>query len=157
MPFSDQLYYPATLGAKTAIARIALDPPWLGPGIATALRLGLRSRLRVAGGQGATRRVVERLKGSHGGFDRYALVVEVRRGLQGIRASVAGRVQAQATAVGVGAITEALWAQEVDPGVWLPEQVIAPDRFFGRLAKNGIVPRIEGLAVMDGPPTARAA
>jgi saccharopine dehydrogenase-like NADP-dependent oxidoreductase len=152
IPFRDQLYYPATLGAKTAIARIALDPPWLGAIIAALLELGLRERLGNGAGRGAVDGAVAWLKHRYAARDRYALVVDVRGGDRTIRATVDGRGQAQATAVGVGAITEALWAGEVEAGVWLAEQAIAPERFFARLAAHGIVPRIEEVPAPHGPP-----
>jgi saccharopine dehydrogenase (NAD+, L-lysine forming) len=47
MPFTDQFYYPATVGAKTAIARIALDPPWLADALSVLLRVGLRRALTL--------------------------------------------------------------------------------------------------------------
>ena len=145
MPFRDQLYYPTTLGAKTAIARIALDPPWLGSVLSTLLRAGLRRVLRRGGARGAVHGLVERLRGRYSSRNHYALVVEVRGGGRVVRSTLVGRQQAEATAVGVGAITEALWSREVEePGVWLAEQVIAPGAFFSRLASSGLVPVVEG-------------
>ena len=144
MPFRDQLYYPETLGARTAIARIALDPPWLGPALAVLLRTGLRSLLQRGGPRGAVRGLVERLRGRYRGRDHYALVVEVRGDGRSVCASLVGRQQADATAAGVAAITEALWSHEVsEAGVWLAEQVITPGCFFARLAEQGLVPVIE--------------
>lgn len=141
MPFRDQLYYPVTLGAKTAIARIALDPPWLSPVLSALLGAGLRRVLQRGGGRGAVHGLIEKLRGRYSDLDRYALVVEVRGGGRVIRSTLAGRRQAEATAAGVGAITEALWSYEVEtPGVWLAEQVIAPEPFLARLAAQGIVP-----------------
>jgi saccharopine dehydrogenase-like NADP-dependent oxidoreductase len=147
MPFRDQLYYSATLGAKTAVARIALDPPWLADVLSALLRLGLRRMLQRGGARGAVHGLIEKLGRRYAGRDHYALVVEVRGGGRTIRATLIGRQQAEATAVGVGAITEALWSGEVDaPGVWLAEQVIAPKSFLARLAAHGIVPVIEELS-----------
>jgi saccharopine dehydrogenase-like NADP-dependent oxidoreductase len=146
MPFRDQLYYPATLGAKTAVARIALDPPWLATGISAALRVGLRRALARGTARGRMRGLVEALRRRYAELDGYALVVDVHRGERTIRYTLVGRQQAKATAVGVAAITEALWAREVDaPGVWLPEQVIAPAPFLARLAAHGIVPVREAV------------
>ncbi len=144
MPFRDQLYYPETLGARTAIARLALDPPWLGPALAALLRIGLRPLLKRGGARGTVHGLIERLRGRYAGRDHYALVVEVRGGGRSVRASLVGRQQADATAVGVAAIAEALWSREAgEAGVWLAEQVIAPRRFLARLAEHGLVPRVE--------------
>ena len=147
MPFRDQLYYPATLGATTAIARIALDPAWLGSTLSALLRLGARRVLGRGGARGSAHRLIEKLRGRYSTCDRYALVVDVRCGRRTIRSTLTGRNQAHATAAGVGAVTEALWSREVDtPGVWLAEQVIAPEPFLARLAARGIVPTVTGYA-----------
>ena len=141
MPFRDQLYYPATLGAKTAIARIALDPPWLAEVMSVLLRTGLRKSLGRGGTRSFIHGLAERLRGRYAGRNEYALVVDVRSSGRLVRSSLAGRRQAETTAVGVAAIIEALWLREVDrPGIWLPEQVIAPQPFLARLASHGIVP-----------------
>lgn len=154
MPFRDQLYYPATVGARTAIARIALDPPWLAGIVAALLRVGLRRLLR-RGGHSAVHGGIDALRRRYRDRDHYALVLEARGGGRMIRWTLIGRRQAEATAAGVAAITEALWSREVEtPGVWLAEQVIAPGPFLARLAEQGIVPSSEEFpAVAD--PTAR--
>ena len=146
MPFRDQLYYPATLGARTAVARIALDPPWLARLLSTLLRFGFRRLLNRGGARGAVHGLIERLRRRYSERDGYALVVDVGGAGRTIRATLAGRQQAEATAVGVGAIVEALWSREVEmPGVWLAEQVITPERFLTRLAEHGIAPMLEEL------------
>lgn len=146
MPFRDQLYYPETLGAKIAVARIALDPPWLSSVLSTLLRVGLRDALKRGGSRRAVHRLIEKLRDRYSGRDQYALVVEVRGAGRMIRSTVVGRQQAAVTAVGVGAIVEAIWSREVkEPGVWLAEQVIAPEPFLARLATHGIVPIIEEM------------
>jgi saccharopine dehydrogenase (NAD+, L-lysine forming) len=155
MPFSDQFHYPATLGAKTAIARIALDPPWLASALSVLLRSGLRRALRRGGTRGAVHGLIEKLRTRYGGRDHYGLVVEVRRGDRTIRSTLVGRQQATATAVGAAAVTEALWSHEMEaPGVWLAEQVIAPAPFFARLATQGIVPETEEFSTSSSPRSA---
>jgi saccharopine dehydrogenase (NAD+, L-lysine forming) len=141
MPFTEQFYYPATLGAKTAIARIALDPPWLADGLSVLLRAGLRRALGRGGRGDAVRSLLEKLRRRYRGRDHYALVVEVGGNGRTMRSTLVGRSQATATAAGAAAITEALWAGEVEqPGVWFAEQVIAPNPFLARLAQQGIAP-----------------
>ncbi len=140
MPFSDQLYFPATLGARTSIARLALDPPWLAEVVSAATRLGARRWTR-RGGAHAMHGVIMRLRASYAGRDEFALIVEVRGGGRIVRSTLLGRAQAHATAVGAAAIAEALYAREVEtPGVWLAEQIVAPASFLTRLAARGLVP-----------------
>lgn len=146
MPFRDQLYYPVTLGAKTAVARLALDPPWLTDVVSVLLRGGLRRWLQRGGSRVAARWVMEMLRRRYPHRNEYALVVEVRGGAGSIRSTLVGREQAEGTAAGVAAIVEPLWSREMDaPGVWLAEQVIAPGPFLARLAARGIVPVTEPL------------
>ena len=61
-----------------------------------------------------------------------------------VRASLVGRGQALGTATGAAAVVRAL-AEEVvrQPGIWLAEEVVAPESFFGHLAARGLVPAIE--------------
>jgi saccharopine dehydrogenase-like NADP-dependent oxidoreductase len=144
IPFRDQLYYPHTLGARTAIARIAIDPPWIARAVSMLVHMGGRSLAGRGGAHGPMSRLVDRLRARHAGENRFALVVEVRGEGGVVRASLMGREQAQATAIGVGAIAEALATGEVStPGVHLAEQVIGPVRFFERLSAHGLVPSIE--------------
>jgi len=57
-----------------------------------------------------------------------------------------GRGQATGTAIGAAAIVRALAEAEVDQaGIWLAEEVVAPESFFGRLATRGLVPTVEAL------------
>src|SRR5262249_8420784 len=107
--FRDQLYYPTTLGAKTAIARLGLDPPWIADVMATPLRSGARTWLKRRGGRGAMHGVIERLRRRYASRDHFGLVVEVRGGGRSVRSTLIGRGQAQATAVATTAIVEALY------------------------------------------------
>lgn len=145
IPFRDQLYYPHTLGARTSIARIVLEPTWLGYVVSMLARLGGRALTGRRGPRTAIHRVTEALRRRYADNDRFALVVEVRGGDRVVRATLLGRKQAHATAVGAAAIARALFTREVNaPGIWLAEQVIDPDRFLARLAAEGLVPAVEG-------------
>lgn len=144
MPFTDQFYYAAPLGATTAVARIALDPPWLAPAISVLLPAGLRRALKRGEGSQRVRAIIEKLRTRYAGRDRYALVVEVRGGNRMVRATMVGRKQADATAAGAAAVTEALWSREcATAGVWLAEQCIAPERFLERIAAHELTLRFE--------------
>lgn len=150
IPFRDQLYYPHTLGARTSVARIALEPAWLGHAVAMIARLGGRALTRRSGPRTAIHRWIEALRRRYSNTDRFALVVEVRGGDRVVRATLTGRQQAHATAVGGAAIAQALLTREVDePGIWLAEQVIEPDRFLARLAAEGLVPTVHGPTPID--------
>lgn len=132
--FSDAVTYPRTLGAKTAIARLAIDPRWLGRLTAAAARLHLLGVLapRIGGNRWLHARL--------SAHDRFALVVNVRRGDERRRMSLTGRHQADATAAAAAEFVGRLARGEpADPGLWMPEQVVDPDTFFARFASAGWV------------------
>lgn len=148
MAFTDQRYYPMTLGARTAIARLALDPPWLGALIAGLLKLGGRAWLARAGGRSAMHGVTDKLRKRYSAHEQFALVVDVRRGDRAVHASLLGRTQARAAALGAFATMSALIEGEQDkPGVWLAEQVLDGALFLERLARHGLVPVIREARV----------
>lgn len=154
MPFTDQRYYPTTLGAKTAVARVALDPPWLADALAALLPLGLRRLLHRGGSGGAIHRLIQKLRVRYAEQNRCALLVEVRVADRTIRATLLAHGQATVTAVGAAAVVEALWSGEVsEPGVWLPEQVIAVQPFLARLAAQGLRPTFESSPSSSTLPT----
>jgi saccharopine dehydrogenase (NAD+, L-lysine forming) len=145
-PFSDQVFFPETLGARTAITRLALDPPWLGTLLSALVRLRVTAGLRRRGGSQEQRvqRLIARLQRRYKGRNWYGVVVDIRGARGRVRASLAGRGQASGTAIGAAAVVRALTEGEVErPGIWLPEQVVRPGPFFERLAAQGLVPRVE--------------
>lgn len=141
MPFRDQLYYPQTLAVRTAIARISIDPPWVGKLIAGMARLGVRN----LSAQPNRRIVIERLRTQlqqrYADHNQFSLLVEVRGGGGVVRLSLTGQHQADATAAGAAATADALADGEVErPGIWLAEQVLDPGPFLSRLAAAGLAP-----------------
>src|SRR5215213_2390290 len=48
-PFSDQVLFPETLGGRTAITRLVLEPPWLGTLLSELVRLRVTAILRRRG------------------------------------------------------------------------------------------------------------
>ena len=144
-PFSDQVFFPKTLGARTALSRLALDPPWLGTLLSKLVRLGVASAMRRReGSQERVQRLISWLQRRHEGRDWYGALVEVRGARGSVRAGLVGRGQATGTAIGAAAVVRALAEGEVkQPGIWLAEQVIPPGPFFERLAVRGLVPTIE--------------
>jgi len=137
-PWSDVVHYPDTLGATTALGRFALEPAWAGWLAAGLVRAGARRWLERPAFAGGNRRAIDRLKRRYAGHDRFGLIVTVEGGGLVRRMSLAGRHQADATAAGAAEFARALAAGEVDrPGVWLAEEVISHERFFGALASLG--------------------
>lgn len=141
MPFRDQLFYPMTLGARTAIARIAIEPPWVGKLISGLARLGAGAWNADPRKRAALERLSEKIRQRYADRNQFALVVEVRGAGRVIRSSLIGQRQADATAAGAVATAEALYMGEVErPGLWLAEQVLDPGPFLSRLAAAGLVP-----------------
>jgi saccharopine dehydrogenase (NAD+, L-lysine-forming) len=146
-PFSDQVFFPETLGALTALSRLALEPPWLGALLSVLLRLRATAMLgRRAGAQERFQRLGAWLRRRYEGRDWYGIVVEVK-GVRGrVRASLVGHGQATGTAIGAAAVVRALAEGEVrQAGIWLAEEVVTPESFFEHLAARGLVPTVETL------------
>ena len=144
-PFSDQVFFPETLGARTAISRLALEPPWLGALLSALIRLRVTRMLRRrAGAEERVQRLSARLQRRYRGCDWYGITVEIQGARGWIRVGLAGREQATGTAIGAAAVVRALDEGEVNqPGIWLVEQVVPPRPFFERLAAYGLVPTVE--------------
>ena len=135
-PFSDQVLYPRTLGARTAITRLALDPPWLARVLSLLSRSGA-SRLLAAE---SIRRIFARGRRDRPGSGAlFALRVNVRHGGNSQYATLVGQTQANAAALGAAGVARALATGDVQwPGAWMPDQVIAPAPFLTWLAKRGL-------------------
>jgi saccharopine dehydrogenase (NAD+, L-lysine forming) len=144
-PFSDQVFFPETLGARTALSRLALEPPWLGALLSVLVRLRVTAMLRRrAGAEERVQRLNTRLRRRYEGRDRYGVIVEVQGARGRVRAGLVGREQATGAAIGAAAVVRALAEGEVkQPGIWLAEQVVPPGPFFERLAVRGLVPTVE--------------
>jgi saccharopine dehydrogenase-like NADP-dependent oxidoreductase len=137
-PWSDVVYYPTTLGAKTATGRFALDPPWAGRLASLVVRFGGRAALRRPGGMATFRRAIQRLRFRTTHHGAFALVVTAENGGRALRATLSGTGQADATAAGAAEYVRALAGGEITKaGVWLPEQVLSADRFLARLSALG--------------------
>lgn len=127
-PWSDVAYYPKTLGAKTALGRFALNPPWAGWLISSLANTRARNWLKRPGVVSKTGQAVKRLERFYTGRDHFALVVTAETAGRRMRMSLAGRHQADATAAGTAELARALAAGDIgDAGVWLPEQVVRSD------------------------------
>jgi saccharopine dehydrogenase (NAD+, L-lysine-forming) len=143
-PWSDVVYYPKTLGARTSLGRFALEPAWIGRFLALLVRAGARRWLKRSSSSGSNRAGIDRLKHIYADRDDFALTVTVDGNGRRMKMSLAGRHQADVTAAGAAEIARALAAGEVEQaGVWLPEEVISHERFFDALASLGWKPSIE--------------
>jgi hypothetical protein len=145
-PFSDQVLYPQTMGAQTALTRLAIEPPRLGRLLGAAVRVGAarlvaRERVRNV----LTRRRSDRAPNQ--GAARWALRVDVVHDGRSAHATLVGGAQADAAAAGASATVRALMENEVsEPGVWMPEQVINPAGFFSHLARHGLIVELPAIA-----------
>ena len=146
-PWPDVAHYPKTLGVRTAVGRFALEPAWVGRLTSILIQAGIRSALRRRGAAAALTRWVEKLKPRGLNAGRFALVVILEASGRARRMTLVGQHQADVTAASAVEIARALSEKEVDaPGVWLPEEVISPKRFFGGLAAREWRPSIEDSA-----------
>jgi len=156
-PFSDQIYYPDTLGARTAVSRLALLPRWVPEILAFLLPVvGRALARRQAGSPGRLGGLMDGLKRAYRGLDWWGVKVEITGSQGAYAASVQGHGQAEATALSAAAFVQALVEHEVDcPGIWTADQVVPADPFLDRLAAHGIVPVVEvnGTAPASPPLT----
>ncbi len=136
-PFSDQVLYPRTMGARTALTRLAIEPAWLARGLAMMVRTGA-SRLMAI--EGVRHAVARRLRARPSSNDaRFALRVDVRRGGRSRHATLLGQAQADAAAAGAAGVARLLIEGDVaEPGAWMPEQIVDPGPFSSRLATQGL-------------------
>ena len=148
-PFSDQVLYPRTMGAQTALTRLAMEPARLGRLLAASVRLGA---VRLVA-QERVRNVLAKRRSDRASNEttaRFALRVDVIHGGRSAHATLVGGPQANAAAAGASATVRSLMEGEVsEPGAWMPEQVINPPGFFSRLAEQGLT--VE-LPVIDDHP-----
>jgi saccharopine dehydrogenase-like NADP-dependent oxidoreductase len=144
-PFSDQVLYPLTMGARTALTRLAIEPARLGRLLAASVRVGA---VRLVAREGVRNVLTKRRsdRAPNEGAARFALRVEVINDGRSARATLVGGPQADAAAAGASATVRSLIEGEVsEPGVWMPEQVINPPRFFSRLAEQGLTVQLPSI------------
>lgn len=136
-PFSDRVLYPRTMGAKTALTRLAIEPAWLSRFLAVMVRTGASRLMAIEGFRHAIARRRQDRPGRKGA--RFALRVDVRCGGRSRRAILLGNAQADAAAAGAAEVARLLIEGDVvQPGAWMPEQIVDPDPFLSRLAVRGL-------------------
>ena len=136
-PFSDQVLYPRTMGVRTVITRLAIEPGWLSKALSVIVRTGVSRLLAIAAIRHAITRQHKAAPSDKGA--RFALRVDVRRDQNSQHATLLGQTQADAAAAGAAGVARALIEGEIkQPGAWMPEQVIDPALFLSRLATHGL-------------------
>ncbi len=140
-PFSDQVLYPRTLGAKTSITRLAVDPAWLTKLLAALVGAGASRLMAIEW----VRHALTDARSRQGGPPPktatacFELRVDVRHGDRRKCATLVGQAQADATALGAAAMATLLIDGDVvKPGAWMPEQVVDPTPYLSRLASRGL-------------------
>ena len=135
--FSDQVLYPRTVGATTALTRLALEPAWLARVLAAVVGSGVARLMAIEGLRHAIARRRRDRPSSEGA--RFALRVDVRYEGRTRYATLPGQTQADAAAAGAAGVARPLIDGEiVRPGAWMPEQVINAEAFLLRLATRGL-------------------
>ena len=137
-PFAwpDQFFYPQTLGVREAVSFLALTPPWVLPVLTQLRRLGLPRHLLT---DPLTINALKlfRLQGGSGAF---AGTVYAERDDQRVTLSLTGTNESRVTATAAALVARTLFGKHrVAPGVWLPEEVVAPEPFFQRLSQRSVV------------------
>ena len=136
-PFSDQVLYPRTMGVRTAVTRLSLEPAWLARVLSVVSRSGASHLLANERIRHALARRRQGRASDEGA--RFALRVDVRRGRHSKHATLFGRAQADAAAAGAAGVARMLIEGEVrEPGAWMPEQIVDPGPFLSRLAARGL-------------------
>ena len=148
-PFSDQVLYPRTMGARTALTRLAIEPAGLAKFLAMLVRTGAASLIA----REPVRRVIARRRKDRAprADTLFALRVDVTNHGQSSHATLLGHAQADAAAAGAAGVARSLLEDEVaEPGAWMPEQVVDPGRFFSRLAARGLNVELAPMALRPG-------
>jgi saccharopine dehydrogenase (NAD+, L-lysine forming) len=136
-PFSDQVLYPGTMGARTALTRLAIEPAWLARLLAVIARTGASRLVAMRGVRKAIAARHRDRPSSRAAL--FALRVDVKRGGRTRRATLLGRTQADAAAAGAAEVARLLIDGHVaEPGAWMPEQIVDPGPFLSRLAMRGL-------------------
>jgi saccharopine dehydrogenase-like NADP-dependent oxidoreductase len=141
-PFSDQVLYPRTMGSRTALTRLAIQPAWLGRVLAVMARTGASRLFANKIVRDAFARHREHRPSKKAG--RFALRVDVRRGGHSMSATLLGWAQADAAAAAAAGIARLLIEGDIaEAGAWMPEQIVDPRPYLSRLANRGF--RVEFL------------
>lgn len=137
-PFSDQVLYPRTMSAESAISRLAIEPAWLAKLLALMVRTGAAN---LVGSRGVRRAIAAtRRDRASDASSRFALRVDVAHGGRSSHATLLGYAQADAAAAGATGVVHSLLEGDVcKPGAWMPEQAVEPGPFFAHLAARGLV------------------
>lgn len=136
-PFSDQVLYPRTMGVRTALTRLAIEPAGLARVLAAVVWSGAARLMAIEGVRHAIARRLRKHPPSKRA--RFALRVDVRHGGQSKYATLVGPAQADAATAGAAGVARLLIdGGMIEPGAWMPEQIVDPGPFLSRLASRGL-------------------
>ena len=138
-PFPSQFFYRETLDAE-ASSYLALGPAWVGTLLSASIRLGGQPLLQTAWLKSFLHRVTPLLSKLPGGTPKFLVAVDAVSPTGHRRYRLEGRDahQSEATALGIVAMLEQFDAASLPPGIWLPEQWVEPEPFFGYLKTLGL-------------------
>lgn len=135
--WSDQFFYPQTLGVKEATSFLAFEPFWVLPTLIYLRRLGVSRHLMTSR---LTMRVSKLFRLWRGGYGAFAATVHAEREGRRATLSLTGCNESLATATAAALVARALYQKRlVAPGVQLPEEVIAPEPFFRELSQHQLI------------------
>ena len=136
-PLSDQVLYPRTMGARTAVTRLAIEPTWLAKLLAVLVRVGA---VRLVASERVRHLIAQRRQNRASSESLgFALRVDVKHKGRSEHATLVGHAQADAAAAGATGVARSLIEGEVKkPGAWMPEQVVEPGPFLAGLASQGL-------------------
>jgi saccharopine dehydrogenase (NAD+, L-lysine forming) len=145
-PFSDQVLFPRTMGVRTAVTRLAIEPVW----VARALHILARTGASHIVANHAIRHMISRTRRDRPSAQgaSFALQVQVRHDVRSGLATLIGRTQADAAAIGAAEVLRVLLnGDTIKPGAWMPEQVVQPVAFMERLERRGLFVKVASEGV----------
>ena len=135
--FPTKYSIPAPWASELLFTELAIEPKWLAKALAVMVRTGVSRLLAFEGIRHAIARRHHDRPSSIGA--RFALRVDVSRSGCIRRATLLGRGQAGAAAVGAAGVARLLIEGDVaEAGAWMPEQIVDPSLFLSRLAAQGL-------------------
>jgi len=134
----DQFFYPNTLGVHTSGDYFALDPVWIMKIFAASMKMGTGTLLKFKTARIVFKKIFLFLQNLYNGKDIWAITVDVKGSKRRCLLTIKGYGETYPTAISAVLKARALLENEINkPGVWLPEQVIEPDKFFIKLEEYG--------------------
>jgi saccharopine dehydrogenase-like NADP-dependent oxidoreductase len=135
----DQFFYPNTLGVHTSGSFFALDPVWIMKIFVASMKVGTGTLLKFKTVRIIFKKLFLFLQNLYNGKDIWAITVDVKGSEKRCILTIKGYGETYPTAIGAVIKARTLFENKVNkPGIWLPEQVIEPNKFFIRLEEYGL-------------------